>query len=160
MEPVPGNSPPQPPGVGYRGRPSKGCASMPRNSFPVSNRHIDEPILITDIHPTCQADAGSASDQAGSLPPIRERMLWRPMGVGVASLGIPVGTGVLHPVLGEALTIIEIVVVLTVIGTALFGNLALSERAFRLLRWLGNRPEPPGPTSHHFGGGKLPMGRA
>jgi hypothetical protein len=22
----------------------KGCASMPRNSFPVANRHIDEPI--------------------------------------------------------------------------------------------------------------------
>jgi hypothetical protein len=46
------------------------------------------------------------------------------MGVGVASLGIPVGIGVLHPVLGEALTIIEVVVVLTVIATALFGNLA------------------------------------
>jgi hypothetical protein len=61
---------------------------------------------------------------------------------------------VLHPVLGEALTIIEVVVVLTVIATALFGNLALSERAFRLLRWLGNRPEPPGPASHRFGGGK------
>jgi hypothetical protein len=127
---------------------------MPRISFPVSNRHIDEPILVTDIHPIRQPDADSISGRAGSLPPtIRERMPWQSMGVGVASLGIPVGIGVLHPGLGEALTVIEIVVVLTIIGTALFGNLSLSERAFRLLRWLGNRPEPPGPTSDHFGGG-------
>jgi hypothetical protein len=124
---------------------------MPRNNFPVSNRHIDEPILITGIHPTCQADAGSASSQAGSLPPIREHTRWRPMSVGVASFGIPASIGMLHPVLGEALTIIEIVVALTIISTALFGNLVLSERAFRLLRWLGNRPEPPKPTSHLLG---------
>lgn len=75
------------------------------------------------------------------------------MGVGVASLGTPVGIGVLHPVLGEALAVIELVVVLAIIGTALFGSLALSERAFRLLRWIGNRSEPPGPTSGHVGGG-------
>jgi hypothetical protein len=117
---------------------------MPRNSFPVSNRRIDEPILVTDIQPICEADAVNASGHAGSLPPtIRERAPWRPMGACVASLGVPVGIGALHPVLGEALTVIEIVVVLTIIGTALFGNLVLSERAFRLLRWLGNRPEPP-----------------
>jgi hypothetical protein len=126
---------------------------MPRNSFPVANRHIDEPILVTDIHPISQADAGSASSHAGSLPlTIRERTPWRPVATGVASLGIPVGIGMLHPVLGEALTVIEIAVVLTIIGTALFGNLVLSERAFRLLRWLGNRPEPPEPISQHLGG--------
>lgn len=125
---------------------------MPRNSFPVANRHIDEHILVTDIHPISQADPGSTSIQAGSLPPtIRERTPWRPVGAGIASLGIPVGIGMFHPDLGEALTVIEIVIVLTIIGTALFGNLVLSERAFRLLRWLGNRPEPPEPTSHHLG---------
>jgi len=32
-------------------------------------------------------------------------------------------------------------VVLTIIATALFGSQALSERAFRLLRWFGNRPQ-------------------
>jgi len=123
---------------------------MPRNSFPVANRHIDKPTLVTDIYPISQADAGSASSQAGSLPPaIRERAPWRPMSAGVASLGISVGIGVFHPMLGEAVALIETVVVLTIIGTALFGNLVLSERAFRLLRWLGNRPEP---TPHHLGG--------
>jgi hypothetical protein len=38
-------------------------------------------------------------------------------------------------------------VILTVLGTALFGSETLSERAFRLLRWMGNRPEPPGPDN-------------
>ena len=37
-------------------------------------------------------------------------------------------------------------VALTVIAVALFGSQALSERAFRLLRWFGNRPEPPAPN--------------
>jgi len=49
--------------------------------------------------------------------------------------------------LGEAISCIEIVVALTVIAVALFGSQTLSERAFRLLRWFGNRPEPPAPTT-------------
>jgi hypothetical protein len=52
----------------------------------------------------------------------------------------------LNPLLGEVIAITEIVVALTVIGVALFGSQALSERAFRLLRWFGNRPEPPAPA--------------
>ncbi len=51
----------------------------------------------------------------------------------------------LDHLLGEVIVITEIVVALTVIAVALFGSQALSERAFRLLRWFGNRPEPPGP---------------
>jgi hypothetical protein len=44
------------------------------------------------------------------------------------------------------MAVIEFVVLLLIVpGTALFGSKILSERAFRLLRWLGNRPEPPGP---------------
>ena len=121
---------------------------MPRNSFPAYNRHIDEPILVTDVQPIHHADAGSVSSQAGYPPPtIRGRTAWRPAGAGVASIGFPVGIGVVQPVLGEALAIIEVMVVLTILGAALFGNLVLSERAFRLLRWLGNRPEPTGSTS-------------
>jgi hypothetical protein len=46
-------------------------------------------------------------------------------------------------VVGEIIAVVEVVVALTITGTALFGSQALSERAFRLLRWLGNRPEPP-----------------
>jgi hypothetical protein len=57
-----------------------------------------------------------------------------------------VGIGIVNPLLGEVIAITEIVVALTVIGAALFASQALSERAFRLLRWFGNRPEPPAPT--------------
>jgi hypothetical protein len=57
-----------------------------------------------------------------------------------------VGIGMLHPLLGEVIGITEIVVALTVIAVALFASQALSERAFRLLRWFGNRPEPPAPS--------------
>ncbi len=88
-----------------------------------------------------------------ATPALRDRVPWRIAGVSLASVGTPAGIGMLHPTLGEALAVIEVVVALTIIGTALFGNPALSERAFRLLRWIGNRPEPPGPTSHRLGGG-------
>ena len=52
----------------------------------------------------------------------------------------------LNPLLGEVIAITEIAVALTVIAVALFGSQALSDRAFRLLRWFGNRPEPPAPN--------------
>lgn len=52
----------------------------------------------------------------------------------------------LHPLLGEVIAITESVVLLTVIAVALFASKALSERAFRLLRWFGNRSEPPAPN--------------
>jgi hypothetical protein len=71
---------------------------------------------------------------------------WRPAVTGAASLGIPLGIGMLHPLLGEVIAITETAVVLTVIAVALFGSKILSERAFRLLRWFGNRPGPPAPN--------------
>ena len=61
------------------------------------------------------------------------------------SFAYPVAIGALHPMLGGVMAMIELAVVLTIIGTALFGSSTLSERAFRLLRWTGNRPEPPAP---------------
>ena len=48
-----------------------------------------------------------------------------------------------HPYIGVGMAIVELAVALTVIGTALFGSPELSERAFRLLRWITNRAEPP-----------------
>ena len=86
-----------------------------------------------------------ASFPAAASLPARERVPWRPAVTGAASLGSAVGIGVLHPLLGEVIAITEIAVVLTVIAVALFGSKTLSERAFRLLRWLGNRAEPPAP---------------
>jgi hypothetical protein len=74
------------------------------------------------------------------------RVPWRAVGAGVAAVGTPLGFTVLHPLLGAIAAITEMVAILIVLGTALFGSQTLSERAFRLLRWLGNRPEPPGPS--------------
>ena len=56
------------------------------------------------------------------------------------------GICMFNSLLGESVAITELVVALTVIAVALFGSKTLSERAFRLLRWFGNRAEPPSPT--------------
>jgi hypothetical protein len=81
----------------------------------------------------------------------------RSLGVGACLVGPPAGIGMFHPALGAIIVGIELMVTLTIISTALFGSQALSERAFRLLRWLGNRPEPPSPPPSHPGGtGQLP----
>lgn len=73
-------------------------------------------------------------------------MPWRTAGIGLTSLGTPIGIGLADPLLGSVRLVIELAVALTITGTALFGSQALSERAFRLLRWIGNRPEPPAPA--------------
>lgn len=65
---------------------------------------------------------------------------WRSVGAVSVSLGAPVSAGILHPLLGEIVAVIEIIVTLTIFATALFGSQALSERAFRLLRWFRNPP--------------------
>ena len=70
---------------------------------------------------------------------------WRSVVASVTALATPVGVGVLHPALGDIVAIVELVVALTIIVTALFGSPDLSDRTFRLLRWVGNRPEPPAP---------------
>jgi hypothetical protein len=55
------------------------------------------------------------------------------------------GIGILDSLLGEIIAIAEVLMAITVIAVALFGSKILSERAFRLLRWFGNRAEPPAP---------------
>jgi len=47
--------------------------------------------------------------------------------------------------LGEIIAIIEVAVILVIIGTALYGTKTRSERAFRLLRWIKDKAEPPAP---------------
>ena len=67
-----------------------------------------------------------------------------------ALLGTPVGIGI-STLRSELIARIEIVVALTLIAVALFGNQALSERAFRLLARSEPSPAaPPGdnPLNH------------
>jgi hypothetical protein len=97
-----------------------------------------------DAAPSSGAGRGLACSKY-QVKPIVERIPWRSAGTGIAGLGAPAGISVFNPLFGELVFSIELIVVLTIIATALFGSRELSERSFRLLRWFGNRPEPPGP---------------
>lgn len=50
--------------------------------------------------------------------------------------GAPFGIGALHLWMGVVLATIELTVLLTILGTALYGNPELSRRAIRLLGFL------------------------
>lgn len=91
------------------------------------------------------SSAPGAGRQAAVLQDKGGRAPWRTAGAGLASLGPPIGIGMADPLLGQIAVATELAIALTVIGTALFGSQARSERAFRLLRWIGNRTEPPVP---------------
>lgn len=84
------------------------------------------------------------SSEPASLP-ARERVTWRSAVTGAASLSTPVAVGMFNSLLGEIIAVAEVAMVITVIAVALFGSKTLSDRAFRLLRWLSNRAEPPAP---------------
>jgi hypothetical protein len=90
---------------------------------------------------------GQAADTDRSVPMVRGRVARRSVAASVTTLGILASVGVLNPMLGEIAVIIGLLVALTIIGTAQFGSPDLSDRAFRLLRWIGNRPEPPAPEA-------------
>lgn len=92
-----------------------------------------------------QGSRGHATPLGSPPTAMPGRVPWRSVGAGVVSVGTPLGAAVLRPLLGEVMMLVELAVFLTMLGTALFGSETLSERAFRLLRWLGNRPEPPAP---------------
>ena len=85
------------------------------------------------------ADVSSADNAAFSAV---GSVSWRLIGPVVASSVAPVAVGVLHPLLGGMVALSVIAVAVTIIGTALFGSSELSKRAFRLMCWFGNRPEP------------------
>lgn len=101
-------------------------------------------------HMTDSSPEGSitrASSTGTASPAKAARVPWRPVGTSLISAGVPVAAGIAHPLIGAGIAIIELAIALTVIGTALFGSPELSERAFRLLRWIANRPEPPSPPT-------------
>lgn len=102
---------------------------------------------MTDLRPQDPGAAGEGETQIPSAVPgtVRERLSWRTKAVSVGSVGSPICIGILHPLVGELVAAIEVMAILAILGTALFGSEILSERAFRLLRWIANRSEPPSP---------------
>jgi hypothetical protein len=99
---------------------------------------------------------GARSDDDGDIRP-RKMLPWRPIGAVATSIGAPAGIGLLHPILGAAVFLVELALSVMILSTALFGTREYSERAFRLLRWIADRPEPeappgssgPGPASSY-----------
>ena len=96
---------------------------MPQNDSPANGQQLKKPVRAAASSTTSSSDT---------------RMPWRPVGAASISLGAPAGVALLHPMLGEALVAIEIIVAVTILATALFGNATLSDRAFRLLNWFRN----------------------
>jgi hypothetical protein len=105
-------------------------------------RHQAEPPGTAWSHGSPVSFPDPGHTLTGFTTPKRERVPWRTAGTGIASLGTPAVIWMVCPVLGVVIAAVEAATMLTVIGAALFGTQARSERAFRLLRWLGNRPEP------------------
>lgn len=98
------------------------------------------PLPGPSVLPAAGQETPAGPPRTGRRAPLRIA------GVCLASLGTPIGVGVAARLPGEIATVIELAVALTIIGTAIFGSHARSERAFRLLRWIANCPEPPGPV--------------
>ena len=87
---------------------------------------------------------------AGTGEPQRRAVVSR--GCTVAgSLAAEAVAGYWHPKLGAALAaadvIIPAVIALVLLTAILGGSTETCERAFRLLRWIAGRPEPPAPPA-------------
>jgi hypothetical protein len=74
---------------------------------------------------------------------------WVKLGTGLAVVGAQITESVLHPTAALALGIadaaIPLIVGLILFTTIVWGRSETVERAFRLLRWIANRPEPGAP---------------
>jgi hypothetical protein len=92
---------------------------------------------------------GQAADDLTLSSGRRPSTSWRALGTGAGVLGSEGLTAYLHPALGEGLAVVDIVVPLilaiVLLVAILHGSRETCERAFRLLRWIANRPEPPKP---------------
>ena len=93
----------------------------------------------------------ATAPRSGGRPPAP----WRVLGAGAGVLGGEGVAGYLHPVLGEALAAVDVLVPLAIalvlLAAILCGSNQTCERVFRLLRWIANRPEPPGPIRSQTG---------
>jgi hypothetical protein len=65
------------------------------------------------------------------------------MGMGAGPAAVPLAAAACLPTLGVAVLAAELVIVLTLFGTVVYGTQERVDRVFRLLRWIRNCPEPP-----------------
>jgi hypothetical protein len=59
-----------------------------------------------------------------------------------AAATVPAAAWEVHPALGAVIVCLQTTAGITLIAAALFGSERLSERAFRLLRWITDSVEP------------------
>lgn len=98
------------------------------------------------------ADMGASNDGNG---PGQRRGLRRPVRLALGT-GTGVGAELMLSYHHQALETIFVacdiglpaLLIVVVVGIILFGSEARQERAFRLLRWLADKPEPPSPDSN------------
>lgn len=67
-------------------------------------------------------------------------------GLAATIVAIPTGVALASPTLAAVLASAELTLLLTVLLAAVFAPATISERAFRLLRWMTGQPEPGQPT--------------
>jgi len=73
------------------------------------------------------------------------RLPWRALGLGSSAIGSIAAAYYSHPLVSLAIIIPGASLAVVTMITALFGSATTSDRAFRLLRWCTNRPEPKAP---------------
>jgi hypothetical protein len=83
-----------------------------------------------------------SSPAPASAPLPAARCPWHVAGISL-TLGTPIGISLASHPIGLVMLAIATVAALAIAGTALYGSDRHSERAFRMLRWLASRPEPP-----------------
>jgi hypothetical protein len=95
------------------------------------------------------ADTGRPDGDDG---PGRGRRLPRPAGLALGTLASLASELIVEhydPVLGKVMTACDLGVpaglAVVLFAVIMFGSDASHERAFRLLRWIRDKPEPPGP---------------
>jgi hypothetical protein len=91
--------------------------------------------------------AGRAAPAGKSKRRSTNRLPWRALGLGSSTIGGTAAAYYSYPLAGLAIIICAASVAVITIITALFGSATTSDRAFRLLRWFTNRPEPKAPPT-------------
>jgi hypothetical protein len=91
--------------------------------------------------------AGRTAPSAKSAGCSATRPPWRALGLGSSAIGGIAAACYSHPLVSQAVVISGTTAAGITIVTALFGSVTTSARAFRLLRWLTNRPEPTAPPT-------------
>jgi hypothetical protein len=113
-----------------------------RSPSPPSPASAVTAVSSPDPHPSIDDGPGRPP---GPPRTTHQRIPWRAAAVGAGTAVPSVCIGAICGETGELIAVIALIAMLVITGTALFGSQAVSERAFRLLRWITNQPEPPAP---------------